>query len=177
MTEPIKNVTFGGLTFNENLVSSKKKNEDGTYTIIFKSGKVRMTYPEQQSKKSTNGAILQPEITRHKYKQNIFGIIPISYWSPYKINNVTGATFEVTKTGTDHIVVDNCNDCTINTSGNGTRLYSKDRVSIFGGKGNEVITDNTDVVSFYKVNSDTHMWEGVHIKNEAGTIAQDSYDN
>ena len=48
MTEPIKNVTLGGLTYNENIAKGRET-EKGKFEITFKSGE-KLTYPKQSER-------------------------------------------------------------------------------------------------------------------------------
>lgn len=190
MTEPVKMIEFGGLYVDENLVHSKVENQDGTFTINFKTGET-ITYPAQKTYLNES---------RIKYRSETFmdmkggdkiycdnapetfkSTSPNNYLKPviscsvfdgyftdtseFKIANVMGATFTSSKKNIDEVQLEHCYDCNIDLAANHSRIYG-DSVDIEGGKGNEAILDKKDYAFI----------AGYNISG-AGTAAQDSYDN
>ena len=60
MTEPIKNITFGGVQFNENDIKQKQqtkdKNGNTRYSVFLKNG-VKLEYPEQPKQAPEDGKL------------------------------------------------------------------------------------------------------------------------
>lgn len=58
MTEPIKNITFGGVQFNENDIKQKQQTKDKNgkimYSVFLKNG-VKLEYPEQPKQAPEDG--------------------------------------------------------------------------------------------------------------------------
>lgn len=152
MTEPVNMKNLGGLSYNENLVSSAKKLKNGKFEIIFKSGE-RITYPEQKDFVrstedkwvATTGEQLDGsgEVSRNASinQSTSDGLIYDDTY--FDIRNVMGATFTSSKDTVSHVKLNNSSNTTIDLSANNSKWYGDD-ASIQGGANNRVILDKED---------------------------------
>ena len=159
MTEPVNMKTLGGLSYNENLVSSAKKLKNGKFEIIFKSGE-KITYPYQKDfvpfdddyYKATNPTIKQKTVSGLVYDDTYFDI-----------KNVMGATFTSSENTVSHVDLKDSSNTTIDLAANDSKWYGDD-VNVKGGANNKVILDNNDTANI----------EGCPVEGQ-GTAAQKDY--
>lgn len=170
MAEPIKTVTFGGLTYNANDVQSTSTETDKkgnkTFIINFKTGET-MKYPRQNylgklieeydmvkgHKKSyeyiineqlyrTNSNDLQPKVEVKVKDGWIYDN------TTFDISGVMGATFTTSKNTVAKVNLDNCYKCKVDLAANESSFYG-DNAHIRGGNGNTVVLDSHDKASIH----------------------------
>ncbi len=190
MTEPINNVSLGGLTFNSNVAKGREV-EKGKFLIEFHSGE-KLSYPQQPetyeyydaagvkiSKDKVAG--LPKEVLNAKPGSGLWGGITKKVVTPkvtqkidtgailhddayFEISNVMGATFESSKGLVSHVTLDNCEDTKVDLAKNYSRYFGDD-VKINGGANNEVELDHKDKANI----------NGKEVKGW-GTAAQKDYE-
>lgn len=158
MTEPIKNITFGGVQFNENDIKQKTKQPkdeygEAMYSVFLKNG-VKLEYPEQPKIAYDSNCEINPKVVT-----SVQGLILKDHRTV--ITDIQGAVI----TGSDNV------DC---IWVKGAAQYNKVDVSadknfrgdkvILNGRHNEVRLDK----------SDSAVIKGKEIDGP-GTAATDSY--
>lgn len=171
MTEPVNMKTLGGLSYNENLVSSAKKLKNGKFEIIFKSGE-KITYPYQkdfvridgsQGKAKTGEDINNGEGHRNAAIHQTIDSGLVYDDTYFDIKNVMGATFTSSEDTVSHVNLINSSNTTIDLSANDSKWYGDDAY-VKGGANNKVILDKNDTANI----------EGYSIDGQ-GVAAQKDY--
>lgn len=149
MAEPIKEVTLGGVVYNENHVkkSSVRTDANGkkTYSVFLKNG-VKIEYPEQQ----------KPGARLYGYE--------LSFWDSLSndtstaLYNFDGA--KVTGTPDDDLIhMERCTNCKVDISGDdnddeviidkNTVFWRSKGEQVNLSKGNDIIMDEHDNLTIY----------------------------
>ena len=189
MTEPIKNVTLGGLTYNANLAKGREV-ENGKFEIVFNSGE-KLTYPQQPERfqyfdeygeqiPEDKVASLPEQVRNAAPGENLWGGISKKVIQPkitqnvdegliydntyFNISDVMGATFTSHKDTVSDVELNDCKNTTVNLAANDSKWYG-DSATIKGGEGNEVILDKEDSASI----------NGKTVEGK-GTAAQKDYE-
>ena len=142
MTRPVSTKMFGGLTYNENDVTRTVKNQNGTFTLIFKDG-AKLTYPKQEEGQMGRYGAWNSIIVRNENEYNDDNTENASY----TLSSIMGATFTSSNKLSTRVTLDYCGECNVDLKSN---KLDGDIAHVNDGYNNVVDLGEHDVASFGK---------------------------